>query len=67
MRSTQPDRRAAVTPKTGEGPAADPRVLRRAKESAVKARTQAKDQLKAVLVGSDPELRESLSVWGLLR
>lgn len=34
----RPDRRAAVTPKTGEGPAADLRVLRLAKESAVKAR-----------------------------
>ncbi|WP_450152400.1 IS110 family transposase [Streptomyces dioscori] len=53
--------RAAVTPKTGEGPAADMRVLRLAKESAVKARTQAKNQLKAVLLGTDPELRESLS------
>ncbi|MFJ3763024.1 transposase [Streptomyces sp. NPDC090080] len=53
--------RADVTPKTGEGPAADMRVLRLAKESAVKARTQAKNQLKAVLLGIDPELRESLS------
>ncbi|MFJ9100653.1 hypothetical protein ACIRJM_19495 [Streptomyces sp. NPDC102405] len=34
----QPDRRAAVAPKTGEGPAADLRALRPAKESAVKAR-----------------------------
>ncbi|KUN55607.1 hypothetical protein AQJ46_49330 [Streptomyces canus] len=34
----QPDRRAAVTPKTGEGPAVDLSVLRPAKESAVKAR-----------------------------
>ncbi|WP_432190335.1 transposase [Streptomyces sp. Tue6028] len=32
-----------------------------AKESAIKARTQAKNQLKAVLLGIDPELRESLS------
>ncbi|OLT26672.1 IS110 family transposase [Actinomadura sp. CNU-125] len=53
--------RADVTPKTGEGPAADLRILRLAKESAVKARTQAKNQLKAVLIGVDPELRESLS------
>ncbi|MGW2426841.1 IS110 family transposase [Streptomyces sp. NPDC001709] len=52
--------RADVTPKTGEGPAADMRVLRLAKESAVKARTQAKNQLKAVLLGIDPELRENL-------
>ncbi|MFE6946691.1 IS110 family RNA-guided transposase [Streptomyces chartreusis] len=53
--------RADVTPKTGEGPAADMRVLRLAKESAVKARTQAKNQLKAVLLGVDPALREALS------
>jgi transposase len=53
--------RADVTPKTGEGPAADMRVLRLAKESAVKARTQAKNQLKAVLLGVDPALRESLA------
>ncbi|MEU0212407.1 transposase [Streptomyces canus] len=53
--------RAGVTPKTGEGPAADMRVLRLAKESAVKARTQAKNQLKAVLLGVDPALREALS------
>nr|WP_328825900.1 transposase [Streptomyces ureilyticus] len=52
---------ADVTPKTGEGPAADMRVLRLAKESAVKARTQAKNQLKAVLLGVDPTLREALS------
>ncbi|MEU2282490.1 transposase [Streptomyces sp. NPDC013178] len=37
------------------------RVLRLAKESGVKARTQAKNQLKAVLLGIDPELREALS------
>jgi len=53
--------RADVTPKTGHGPAADMRLLRLAKESAVKARTQAKNQLKAVLLGIDPELREALS------
>lgn len=53
--------RATTTPKTGEGPAADMRVLRLAKESAVKARTQAMNQLKAVLLGTDPALRESLS------
>nr|WP_309238962.1 transposase [Streptomyces lunaelactis] len=36
-------------------------MLRLAKESAVKARTQAKNQLKAVLLGIDPALRETLS------
>ena len=32
-----------------------------AKASAIKSRTQAIDQLKAVLVSADPQLRESLS------
>ncbi|WP_432190226.1 IS110 family transposase [Streptomyces sp. Tue6028] len=53
--------RADITPKTGEGPAADMRVLRLAKESVIKARTQAKNQLKAVLLGVDPVLREALA------
>ncbi|WP_424921750.1 IS110 family transposase [Streptomyces sp. wa1] len=53
--------RATTTPKTADGPAADMRVLRLAKESAVKARTQAMNQLKAVLLVLDPELREQLS------
>lgn len=52
--------RATTTPKTADGPAADMRVLRLAKESAVKARTQAMNQLKAVLLVLDPELREQL-------
>ncbi|MFF7976905.1 hypothetical protein [Streptomyces sp. NPDC007905] len=56
--------RADVTPKTGKGPAADMRVLRLAKESAVRGRTHAKNQLKAVLLGIDPELREALSSLG---
>jgi hypothetical protein len=37
------------------------RVFKVAKDSAVKARTQAIDQLKAVLVAADPALREALS------
>ena len=53
--------RATATPKTGEGPVADMRVLRLAKESAVKARTQAMNQLKAVMLAADPELRESMA------
>ncbi|MFJ2008678.1 IS110 family transposase [Streptomyces chartreusis] len=53
--------RADITPKTGEGPAADMHLRRLAKESAVKARTQAKNQLKAVLLGVDPALREAPS------
>ncbi len=53
--------RATTTPKTADGPAAGMRVLRLAKESAVKARTQAMNQLKAVLLAVDPGLRESLA------
>lgn len=53
--------RATTTPKTADGPAADMRVLRLAKESAVKARTQAMNQLKAVLLVLDPGLREQLT------
>ncbi|MFF4249510.1 IS110 family transposase [Streptomyces sp. NPDC001822] len=53
--------RATTTPKTADGPAADMRILRLAKESAVKARTQAMNQLKAVLLVLDPDLREQLS------
>ncbi|WP_328760969.1 MULTISPECIES: IS110 family transposase [unclassified Streptomyces] len=53
--------RATTTPKTADGPAADMRVLRLAKESAVKARTQAMNQLKAVLLVLDPDLREQLT------
>ncbi len=48
-------------PKTADRPAADMRVLRLAKESAVKARTQAMNQLKAVLLALDPDLREQLT------
>lgn len=53
--------RATVTPKTADGPAADMRVLRLAKESAIKARTQAMNQLKAVLLDIDPDLRDLLT------
>lgn len=53
--------RATTVPKTADGPAADMRVLRLAKESAVKARTQALNQLKAVLLAIDPDLRELLT------
>ncbi|OEV37415.1 transposase [Kitasatospora aureofaciens] len=53
--------RATTIPKTADGPAADLRVLRLAKESAVKARTQAMNQLKAVLLAVEPDLRELLT------
>jgi transposase len=55
------DRRATVTPKTADGPVETLRLLKLAKDSAVKARTQAINQLKAVLVTADPQLRESLA------
>jgi transposase len=55
---------AAVTPKTADGPVETLRLLKLAKDSAVKARTQAINQLKAVLVGADPELREAMTGLG---
>jgi transposase len=56
--------RATVTPKTADGPVETLRLLKLAKDSAVKARTQAINQLKAVLVTADPSLRESLAGLG---
>jgi transposase len=56
--------RATVTPKTADGPVETLRLLKLAKDSAVKARTQAINQLKAVLVGADPDLREALAGLG---
>jgi transposase len=53
--------RATGTAKTGDGPVEMLRVFRLARTSAVKSRTQAINQLKAVIVGADPALRESLS------
>ncbi|WP_232295546.1 IS110 family transposase, partial [Parafrankia sp. EUN1f] len=55
---------ATAIAKTGDGPAEMARMLRLAKTSAVKARTQAVNQLKAVLVRADPALRESLTGLG---
>lgn len=53
--------RATATAKAGDGPVEMLRMFKLAKASAVKARTQAINQLKAVLVGADPQLREGLS------
>lgn len=53
--------RACVTPKAGDGPVEMVRMFKLAKASAVKSRTQAVNQLKSILVGADPELRESLT------
>lgn len=52
---------AAVCPKTADGAAESMRVLKIAKDSAVKARVQAVNQLKAVLVNADAPLRDQLS------
>jgi transposase len=56
--------RATSTAKTGDGPVEMTRMFKLAKASAVKSRTQAVNQLKAVLVCADPLLRESLSGLG---
>jgi transposase len=53
--------RATATAKAGQGPVEMLRMFKLAKASAIKARTQAINQLKAVLVGADPQLREQLS------
>ncbi|MER8162798.1 IS110 family transposase [Streptomyces sp. NPDC094472] len=52
--------RATATAKLADGPVEALRLFKMAKVSAVKARTQAINQLKAVLVTASPELRESL-------
>ncbi|GAO11115.1 IS110 family transposase [Streptomyces lydicamycinicus] len=53
--------RARSQAKTGDGPVQCARLFKLAKDSAVKARTQAINQLKAVLVTADPDLREQLA------
>jgi transposase len=52
---------ATATAKAGDGPVETARMFKLAKSSAVKSRTQAINQLKAVLVGADPALREQLA------
>jgi transposase len=54
-------RRANATAKTSDGPVEMLRMLRLARISAVKARTQAINQLKALVVTTDPALRETLT------
>lgn len=56
--------RATAVAKAGDGPVEEIRIYKIAKDSAVKARRQAINQLKAVLVNTDPELRESLRGLG---
>ena len=60
---------ARALPKSGDGQVEALRILRLAKNSAVKARTQALNQLKAVLVNAPSTLREELeplSTWLLV-
>ncbi|MGW3424082.1 IS110 family transposase [Streptomyces phaeochromogenes] len=52
--------RATATAKLADGPVEALRLFKMAKDSAVKARTQAVNQLRAVLVTAGPELREPL-------
>jgi transposase len=59
--------RASGSAKAGDGPVEMLRVFKLAKSSAVKARTQTINQLKAVLVAADPELREPLAGLSNLR
>jgi transposase len=54
-------RATAALAKTADGPVEDIRVPKVAKNSAVRARVQAINQLKATLVSSDTALREQLS------
>ena len=51
---------ADATPKSGEGEVEMIRMLKSAKDSAVKARTQASNQMKALIVTAPAELREKL-------
>lgn len=53
--------RASGSAKAGDGPVEMLRMLKLAKDSAIKARSQTINQLKAVLVAADPALREALS------
>ncbi|MFG2530425.1 IS110 family transposase [Streptomyces sp. NPDC048516] len=53
--------RARARAKSGDGPVQIARLYKLAKGSAVKARTQAINQLKAVLLTADPDLREELA------
>ncbi len=56
--------RARARAKAGDGPVQIARMYKLTKVSAVKARTQAINQLKSVLVTADPALREELAGLG---
>lgn len=51
---------ASATPKTGDGPVEAIRVLRLARRSAIKARTQAANQIRDLIVNAPAELRARL-------
>jgi transposase len=51
---------AAATPKSGTGPVEAVRVLRVTMRSAIKARTQATNQMRSLLDVADPSLRDEL-------
>ena len=53
--------RATSNAKTGDGPVETLRMFHLARASAVRSRTQAVNQLKAVLIGADPALRDTLT------
>lgn len=53
--------RATATAKTSDGPVEMLRMFKLAKSSAIKSRTQAVNQLKAVLVCADPTLRDTMA------
>jgi len=57
-------RRASAVPKAGDGRVEEIRVYKLAKDSAVKAKRQAVNQLHAVLVNCEPALRENLAGLG---
>lgn len=52
---------AQASAKSGDGPVEMLRMFKLAKDSAIKSRTQAINQLKAVLVNADPALRDALT------
>ncbi len=53
--------RATAIAKSGDGPVEMVRMFKLVKASAIKSRGQAINQLKAVLVGTDPALRDSMT------
>ncbi len=53
--------RASAIAKSGDGQVEMLRMFKLAKASAIKSRSQAINQLKAILVGAEPELRESMA------